>query len=114
MASTLRGNDMKIHVFAFAERQDGAGVDFMRLSYTKSAEVCQSWLQEESSRNLLLEQSLRGANCSSPSRPDPGEAANYFGGLLRRPDVARYAIALAFQGALESEGVHLHFCDARE
>merc|ERR1712183_590843 len=38
MATARRGNEMKIHVMAFAEREDGAGVDFMRLSYRKSVE----------------------------------------------------------------------------
>merc|ERR1719461_220655 len=40
MASTRRGNEMQIHVMAFAEREDSTGVDFMRLSYKKSVEVC--------------------------------------------------------------------------
>merc|ERR1712106_490938 len=39
MASTWRGNEMKIHVLAFAEKEDASGVDFVRLSYKKSIEV---------------------------------------------------------------------------
>jgi len=39
MASTKRGNEMKIHVMAFSECKDGLSVDFVRLSYRKSVEV---------------------------------------------------------------------------
>jgi len=108
MATTLKGNEMKIHVFAFAKREDSNDIDFMRLCYKKSAEVSRARLLDESSRNPALAVALHSM-MPSPSSHD--EAVDNCLRLLQRPDIAKYVIALAFQGALQSEGVHLHFCD---
>jgi hypothetical protein len=109
MASTQRGNEMKIHVLAFAEREDGLGVDFMWLDYRKSAEV-------RTERQRAPGGMLRAARAVLPFLREPlGAAAEererQWVDLLRRPDVAKFAIALAFKNALSSDGVHLEFCD---
>jgi len=108
MATTSKGNEMKIHVFAFAQRKDSSDIDFMRLCYKKSAEVCHARLLDACSRNPVLAHALHGMVPASASQ---AEAVDNCVRLLQRPDIAKYAIALAFQGALQSEGVHLHFCD---
>jgi len=111
MTSTSRGSEMKIHVLAFTEREDGGGVDFMRLCYRKSSEVCQDVLLEECRRNPDLEKVLRGIMPTSTPQ-DVAEVVGHTSKLLERPDIAKYVIAVAFQAALASEGVQLHFCEA--
>lgn len=115
MASTIQGSDMHIHVLAFGLREDGASIDFVRLSCTKSVEVCQTSLLEEASQNTELEQALRNLLPSSSGGKDVlKEAAMACMRLLQRPDVAKYAISSAFCESLENDGVHLHFCRGQE
>jgi len=33
--------------------------------------------------------------------------------LLQRPDVAKFTIALAFRNALQTDGIHFQFCEAK-
>lgn len=106
MASTQRGNEMKIHVMAFAERKDAddTSVDFMRLSFSKSVEV--PLLR---AGNNMVERVLTFL----PGLALAKEREERWISLLGRPDVAKFTIALAFQGALASDGVHLQFCEAK-
>jgi len=112
MASTRRGNDMKIHVMAFAEREDGMGVDFIRLSYKKSVEV------REMSREIQATTGVRSTLrhllpfFSSDSYDDDDSRQGWIE-LLQQPDIAKFTIALAFRGALENDGVYLEFCESR-
>jgi hypothetical protein len=107
MASTRRGNEMKIHVLAFAEREDGAGVDFMRMDYRKSVEV-----QKQMGSSGGVIQTLRAIlPFVREPRMDPDAREKQWVDLLRRPDVAKFAIALAFRNALESDGVVLEIHD---
>merc|ERR1711920_531071 len=92
------------------EREEG--VEFMRLSCTKSASVCKASLAEQTSQNPALEEAIRSVLPPPPPGKDAcEEACSFCVRLLQQPDVAKYAISLAFRGALESDGVHLHFCD---
>merc|ERR1712217_570952 len=99
MASTRRGNEMKIHVKAFAEREDGS-VDFMRLSYRKSVEVRGgiSWTGSNVSRKShLLGDTLR--TILPFGRENNGEqpSEEKYIQLLRHPDLAKYTIAFAYR-----------------
>jgi len=111
MASTRRGNVMKLHVVAFAQRDDGLGIDFMRVCYKKSVEV-QDRPADESYPLLGVHRAIR---CILPMVIGPEEAhrkvEEKWLSLLQRPDVAKYAIALAFAGALQLDGVNIQFCD---
>mmetsp|Transcript_73172 Transcript_73172/g.193045 ORF Transcript_73172/g.193045 Transcript_73172/m.193045 type:complete len:258 (+) Transcript_73172:3-776(+) len=104
MASTQRGNEMKIHVLAFAERDDGGGVDFVRLAYRKSVEVRPGELDV---RDRLLQLMPFGKSQTSTQSQERWQQ------LLQQPDVAKFTIALVFRNALASDGVHLKFCDQR-
>jgi len=113
MASTWRGNEMKIHVMGFAEKDDGSGVDFMRLSYKKSIEVRKINAAEGSGPSL---ESVLSSCSDVRARADESTTKAveaHWIGLLKQPDIAKFAIALAFRDALERDGVHLEFCDAR-
>lgn len=116
MASTRLGNEMKIHVMAFAEREDGAGVDFMRLAYKKSVEVRERRppAVEASQRRFGLGSTLWSIMpfFRSPAGM-PESVKEEWIQLLQRPDVAKFTIALAFRNALQNDGIHLQFCDAR-
>lgn len=113
MASTWRGNEMKIHVLAFAEKDDESGVDFVRLLYKKSIEVRRRNCIKGSGPTLAS--ALSGcANCKEGAEEDAADASEkHWIELLKQPDVAKFAIALAFRDALERDGVHLEFCDAQ-
>jgi len=123
MASTRRGNEMKIHVVAFAEREDGIGVDFMRLCYRKSVEVRSRPGQARAAAPAVPSAlggsisafggSLRSLLPFLPWPQDEDARQEQFIQLLQRPDVAKFTIALAFRNALENDGVHFQFCDAR-
>jgi len=121
MASTQCGNEMKIHVLAFAEREDGAGVDYMRLSYKKSVEVRDKCpiITRAHPVSLALGYTLRAMlpslRASSPgsSAEDQEADREQWIQLLQRPDVAKFTIALAFRRALENDGIQLRFCEAR-
>merc|ERR1719273_2637571 len=102
MASTRRGNEMQIHVLAFAEREDNTGVDFMRLSYKKSVEVCAP--ETPPIGTPTLGNSMRHAILPW-IRHVAEECEDQWIRLLQRPDMAKFTIALAFQKALESDGV---------
>eukprot|EP00929_Paragymnodinium_shiwhaense_P032071 TRINITY_DN17850_c0_g2_i3.p1 TRINITY_DN17850_c0_g2~~TRINITY_DN17850_c0_g2_i3.p1 ORF type:complete len:179 (-),score=48.65 TRINITY_DN17850_c0_g2_i3:172-708(-) len=104
MASTQRGNEMKIHVMAFAEREDGRGVDFVRLSYKKSVSV---------RRDLSLPGVPVALRSLLPACI-PGSSAKEerWIQLLQQPDIAKFTIALVFRSALANEGIHLQFCDS--
>jgi hypothetical protein len=88
MSSTRQGNEMRIHVMAFAERDDGQGVDFMRLEYKKSVDVVTGDAETAKTVESRWIQ------------------------LMQQPDIAKFTIALAFRQALETEGIDLEFCDA--
>lgn len=113
MGSTQRGNEMKLHIMAFTVRDDGTGVDFLRISYKKSIEVRENahpiitgpgpWAQ-------LLASILPQVEASEEQQQSHEDRWIQ---LLQRPDVAKFAIALAFRGALESDGVYLQICDAK-
>jgi len=115
MASTQRGNEMKIHVMAFAEREDGSGVDFMRLSYKKSVEV----LPPTTPKSKAIFDGSQLARTLYTLLPflAPKEVSSdtweRWAQLMSRPDVAKYTIALAFRRALASDGVHLEICDSK-
>lgn len=115
MASTRRGNEMKIHIMAFAEKEDGSGVDFMRLSYKKSVEIREGAAKQHV-RSALgpVSQTLRFL---LPFAHDDHRAAreveDRWVRLLQQPDIAKFTIALAFRSALAQDGVHLNFCEAR-
>jgi len=113
MASTHRGNEMKIHVLAFAEREDGGGVDFMRLSYKKSVEVRHqsNFLPPVGNRFTPLGRTLCNL-LPSAFQGSREEIMEQRVRLLQRPDVAKFTIAMAFRNALASDGVHLQICDA--
>lgn len=124
MASTRRGNEMKIHIMAFAERDDGQGVDFTRLWYKKSVEVRRRVPVAVSAQVVDGVNSLAGTGralsqsilswvpfLSSPEASP--EAEERWIQLLQNPDVAKFAIALAFREALEEDGVRLQFCESR-
>lgn len=111
MASTKYGNEMKIHVMAFAERDDGTGVDFMRVSYKKSVEVQRFPTYEHSSWSGTLRMVLPFLR--PLPHTDVDKAKEHWVQLLQRPDMAKFTIALAFRAALESDGVLLKFCKAR-
>jgi len=117
MASTQCGNEMKIHVLAFAEREDGAGVDFMRLSYNKSVEVRDQcpFITRGHPVSIALGYVLRTLSPSlrAPSPGVPETTREQWIQLLQRPDVAKFTIALAFRRALENDGIRLQFCEAR-
>lgn len=118
MASTRQGNEMKIHVVAFAEREDGTGVDFMRLAYKKSVEIRETMQPEEVkslaySMGRSLGQSLLSVIPFLRHRGGVTEQMKQrWVELLHRPDVAKFTIALAFRNALENDGIHLQFCEA--
>lgn len=116
MASTRHGHEMRIHVLAFAEQDHGLGVDFMRLSYKKSIEIRQG---QEQPRCKSLGHALSHLLAweapqedGSPGPGLPGGSRERSAQLLQRPDVAKFAIALAFRKALARDGVHLQFCDS--
>jgi len=108
MASTQRGNEMKIHILAFAEREDSLGVDFMWLDYRKSVEVR---TEKQRPPGGILHAVWAALPFLREPRGDLEEREKRWVDLLRRPDVAKFAIALAFKNALSSDGVHLEFCD---
>lgn len=110
MATTLKGNEMRIHVMAFAEREDGAGVDFMRLSYKKSVEVRSS--SRKDLADTIASALRRALPFLAPAEGSP-EAEEQCIRLLQRPDVAKYTIALAFRDALEDDGIRIAFSEAR-
>jgi len=113
MASTKYGNEMKIHVMAFAERDDATGVDFMRVSYKKSVEVQRSPIfdiDSQSGWSSTLRMVL--PFLWSPTHTDADKAKEQWVQLLQRPDVAKFTIALAFRAALANDGVLLKFCEA--
>lgn len=113
MASTKYGNEMKIHVMAFAERDDATGVDFMRVSYKKSVEVQRSPMFDvgnQSGWSSTLRMVL--PFLWSPTHTDADKAKEQWVQLLQRPDVAKFTIALAFRAALANDGVFLKFCEA--
>lgn len=105
MCSTRKGNEMKIHVVAFSDREDGGGVDFMRLSYKKSVAVRDR--AHEALRNAY------GVRALMPFMRTTEEVQleDRWVQLLQQPDVGKFAIALAFKQALANDGVHLQFCD---
>jgi len=114
MASTRRGQYMKIHVVAFAEREDKTGIDFMRLSYRKSVELCRPTRTGTHRRGTSWSRPLGGlldTVLGHAGYYKPGERYNegQWLELIRRPDVAKYVIALAFEKALEADGVRLEF-----
>jgi hypothetical protein len=108
MASTRRGNEMQIHVMAFAEREDSTGVDFMRLSYKKSVEVCAN---ETPPIGTPIGNKVRHAILPWIAHVAEDQDEQWVR-LLQRPDMAKFTIALAFRKALESDGIHLKFCEA--
>eukprot|EP00933_Yihiella_yeosuensis_P006276 TRINITY_DN110979_c0_g1_i1.p1 TRINITY_DN110979_c0_g1~~TRINITY_DN110979_c0_g1_i1.p1 ORF type:complete len:326 (-),score=65.53 TRINITY_DN110979_c0_g1_i1:64-1041(-) len=119
MASTRRGNEMKIYVMAFAEREDGMGVDFMRLHYKKSVEVknpCVPVQEEKSMGSTLrslfpfLRSPSQGQAATSAKKQ--AEIEERWIQLLQRPEVAKFIIALAFKSALENDGITFQFCEA--
>lgn len=118
MASTCRGNEMKIHVMAFAERDDGTGVDFMRLAYKKSVEVRPNAGVNQGILHQLGQTLRAAAGFLAPSgdqsedSSDKGRQQKWVE-LLQQPDVAKFAIALAFKDALEDDGIRLSFSEAR-
>eukprot|EP00927_Polykrikos_kofoidii_P025651 TRINITY_DN23004_c0_g1_i1.p1 TRINITY_DN23004_c0_g1~~TRINITY_DN23004_c0_g1_i1.p1 ORF type:complete len:611 (-),score=90.60 TRINITY_DN23004_c0_g1_i1:100-1932(-) len=113
MASTRRGNEMKIHILAFAEREDGEGVDFMRLSYRKSIEVRPVSARRVGGDGASLAQVARSLfPFFSPPARSP-EAEEECARLLQCPDVAKFTIALAFREALEDDGIRLNFSEAK-
>merc|ERR1712178_354253 len=115
MASTWRGNEMRTHVLAFAEKAGGYDVDFMRLSYKKSIEVRADGAAEGPAVTLASVlprcSDERLSHGSGANALDTSEAQ--WIELLKQPDIAKFAIALAFRDSLERDGVHLEFCDAR-
>lgn len=114
MASTRRGNEMKIHIVTFAERDDGQGVDFMRLSYRKSVEIRPGAASRAKQAHALsLGQVARSVLPFVPPPEGLPEAEERCVQLLQRPDVAKFTIALAFREALEDDGIHLHFSEAK-
>merc|ERR1739844_367755 len=90
------------------------GVDFMRLSYRKSVEVRGGHKLFASTRknSFSLGQTLR--TIFPFARIPDGESINEerLLQLLRQPDLAKFTIAMAYRNALESDGIHLHFCDS--
>ncbi|CAK0790123.1 unnamed protein product [Prorocentrum cordatum] len=94
MASTQRGNEMKIHILAFAEREDGLGVDFMWLDYRKSVEVRS---EKQRPPGGVLHAVWAALPFLREPRGDPEAREKRWVDLLRRPDVAKFAIALAFK-----------------
>jgi len=110
MASTQRGSEMRLHVVAFVERADESGIDFMRISYRKMVEVPRRADFAAERRDVSADHSpLSGGQPGLICMGDPwGHKVQ----LLRRPDVARFAIALAFREALARDGLHLDICDA--
>jgi len=114
MASTKRGNEMKINVMAFAEREDGGGIDFTRICYKKSVEVDTSvYLDRSSNPGARGFQTTLGFVLPLLGMGNPQESSMERSmRLLQRPDVAKFAIALAFRNALANDGVYLKFCEA--
>eukprot|EP00928_Gymnodinium_smaydae_P008926 TRINITY_DN13295_c0_g1_i1.p1 TRINITY_DN13295_c0_g1~~TRINITY_DN13295_c0_g1_i1.p1 ORF type:complete len:250 (-),score=62.57 TRINITY_DN13295_c0_g1_i1:100-849(-) len=108
MGTTHRGNEMRIHVVAFAEREDGGGIDFVRLSYRKSVEVRRC--PGDQRLSLLRRLVLPFSPCSEGDSSAMDDARWVH--LLRRPDIAKFTIALAFRDALEEDGLHLRFCES--
>jgi len=107
MASTQRGNEMKIHVLAFADKEDGSGVDFMRVSYKKTVEV----RRRRGSAAAEARCGLSVGRWFARRRPEDDGDFEQWVHLLRRPDVAKFTIALAFREALARDGVYLQICD---
>jgi len=108
MASTQRGNEMHIHVMAFAERADGRGVEFTRVNYKKVVELrvgANAGGAEDSAH-------LKSRHPFLDARELPSEARERCLDLLQRPDIAKYTIALAFQEALAEDGIILEFTEA--
>lgn len=111
MACTERGSELRLHVVAFSERQDGTGVDFVRLSYKKSLEVRRRGDPDKRPAGCWLPKPLGDLLPLSCSRL--GSAEEHYVHLFRRPDVAKFAIAVTFREALAQDGVHLVLFEPR-
>jgi len=112
MAAAYRGGEMHIRVLAFEEHTDHTGIDFIRLAYRKSVEV-RNWLPSPAKRPRSAASGLLSAvlPCLMASAGITEKQLEQWAELLQRPDVAKFAIALMFRSALESDGLHLDFCD---
>merc|ERR1719265_2317109 len=113
MATTSRGNEMKIFVMAFAEREDGGGIDFMRVSYSKVVEVRPDALlpagnMKQIGRSLTAVMPFLAPNFSKNEEQDQQWVQ-----LMQRPDIAKFIIALAFKDALEDDGIKMSFSEPR-